>query len=191
MDRQWLSGIDVETALLIGVNHVETRKFLSLGVKTCGSWRDCVGLLPFFLRWPWGMKMEMRVLSPLPAGARIGGGPASVPASAGGWSAGGAAGTRHTTMSRALYQPLPAPAGSPASCWATGSAWKSSVRGKGRSWRIFLSSPIAFCSLHFINMIGFSLSSSFHWNKNEKNKSIFRVKTPAQKGNGFVGDLPT
>lgn len=44
------------------------------------------------------------------------------------------------------------------------------------------------CSLHFINMIGFSFSSSFHENKNEKNESVFRVQTAAQKINGFVGD---
>lgn len=186
---QWLSGIAVETVILTGVNHVETRKSLSLGVKTCGSWSGRVGLLPLFLRWPWGMKMEMRALNPLPVGARIGGGPALVLVSAGGWSAGGAAGTRHRA-SRALYQPPPAPAGSPALCWATGSAWKSSVRGKGRSWGILLSSFITFCSLHFIIMIGFCLSSSFYWNKNDKSKSIFRVKTPAQKRNEFVGDLP-
>lgn len=167
MDRQRLSGITVEIVILIGVNLVETRKFLKPGCEHL-CWSDRVSslsLLPFFLSWHWGMKMEMRVLSPLPVGARIGGGPALVLGSAGGWSAGGAAGTRHRT-SRALYRPPPARAGRRASCWATGSAWKSSARGKGRSWGILLSSPVTFCSLHFINMTAFSLFSSFHWNKN-------------------------
>lgn len=166
--------------MLIGVNHVETRKFLSLGVKTCGSWSYCVGLVPLFLRWPWGTKMEMRVPSPLPAGARIGAGPALELASAGGWSAGGAAGTRHST-SRALCQPLPAPVGRRALCWATDSVWKSSVRGKGRSWGIPLASPVTFCSLRFTNMTGFSLSSSFHRNKNEKTKACSELKQQQQK----------
>lgn len=95
----------------------------------------------------------MRVPSPLPAGARTGGGPVSVPGSAGGWSAAAAAATRHRTPG-APCRPPPAPAGSPASGSATATAGRSSARGEGSA------GGCSFLLLLIVNVIGCPLSAT-------------------------------